>query len=342
MTLTRITNAKAVRSAVRKIESAFKSEGIPHETVVGFPGGSEEVTVWWSEMAGIWLCPPSEWGWLENRYWFGYGTIRPGDQSSLPIAVEINFPKEGINRRVKGLLASDGGERVLICHNGQLGGRLGAGTGNAFAQYWGRDTVAVVDGDGRETEAFAVAELDSSRVISQIAEFVRACAAFKSGAIEFDSLENAASFTGADDEFEGTKDVPETKSYTASCDHGIVRNRLAALLKDAGLQVGRDQSRDLIIGAPQSPEAEFEIKSACDPQHVYTAVGQLLVHSVRTPTKSRVAVLPGPIPSATVRELKALGLHLVQYRWTKTHVHFDGLEALYPNVTTSAPINPPL
>lgn len=129
MSLTRITNAKTTRTAVKSIESAFKAAGTRSESTVGFPGGSEQVAVWWSDRAGIWLCPPSQWPADLNRHWFGYGTVRPGDRSALPIAVEINFPKEGINRRVKGLLASDGLGRVVICHSGHLGGRLGAGTG---------------------------------------------------------------------------------------------------------------------------------------------------------------------------------------------------------------------
>lgn len=154
MSLTRITTAKTIRTAVKSIESAFKAAGTRSRSTVGFPGGSEQVAMWWSEQAGIWLCPPSEWGWINNRYWFGYGTIRPGDRPAIPIAVEINFPKEGINRRVKGLLASDGAGRIIICHSGHLGGRLGAGTRDAFAKFWGRESVSVLDDDGRASEMF--------------------------------------------------------------------------------------------------------------------------------------------------------------------------------------------
>lgn len=147
-------------------------------------------------------------------------------------------------------------------------------------------------------------------------------------------------FGGADDEFEGTKTVAASGPYTASCDHGIIRNRLTILLRDAGLKVGRDQARDLFVGSRSKPEAEFEIKTGCDPQSVYTSVGQLLMHSVATPAKSKIAVLPSPVPLKARKALKSLGLHLIQYRWTKTSIHFDGLADLYPDANTSAPINP--
>lgn len=340
MSLTRITNAKIIRTTVKSIELAFKAAGTRSESVVGFPGGSEHVAVWWSEQAGIWLCPPSQWPADLNRFWFGYGTVRPGDKPSIPIAVEINFPKEGINRRVKGLIAVDSNGRLFICHSGHLGGRLGAGTRDAFAQFWGRESVAVLDDDGKSSVVFPVAEVGSDRMITQIAEFVRACAAFKGGEVKPESDEAPSFFGGANEEFEGTKTVAAIGPYTANCDHGIIRNRLTRLLRDAGFKVGRDQARDLFIGSRSKPDAEFEIKTGCDPQSVYTAVGQLLMHSVTTPAKSKIVVLPSPIPSTTRDALRSLNLQIIEYHWTKTSIHFGGLADLYPVAKSSAPINP--
>lgn len=338
--LTRVTNARVTRSAARSIERQFKLHGERFKSYIGFPGGSQFVSGYWVADAGIWLCPPSDWGADLNRYWFGYGTVPPGEIPNLPIAVEINFPREGMNRRVKGLLASDASGKILICHSGKLGGRLGTGTYEAFSQFWGQPTVAVVDEDGNSSDVFAIAELGSDRIITHIAEFVHACAAFKAGNSKSDNFRRSQIFEGASYEFEGEKTIGSRPGYTASCDHGIVRNRLDSLLAASGHKVGRDQSRDLFVGNPKNPEAEFEIKTSCDPQSIYTAVGQLIVHGVRTPPKNCVAVLPHPVPDSVVKTLKKLGIHIVRYRWTKSRIHYDGLNTLYPGVDSVAPINP--
>ncbi len=176
-------------------------------------------------------------------------------------------------------------------------------------------------------------------MITQLAEFVRACAAFKAGEAKPETSEAPPFFGGADDEFEGTKTVAASRAYSANCDHGIIRNRLTMLLRNAGYNVGRDLARDLFIGSRSKPDAEFEIKTGCDPQSVYTAVGQLLMHSVATPAMSKVVVLPSPVPARTRKALKALDLRLIEYRWTKASIHFNGFADLYPDVETSAPIN---
>lgn len=342
MSLTRVTDEKVVKSAVRTIDRDFKARGKRFDTVIGFPGGSDDAVAYWVDEAGIWLSRHDEWdGEIINRFWCGYGTTNPAEGGPVPIAVEINFPRQGINRRVKGMLASDAEGRLLICHNGQLGGRLGAGTQEAFARFWGREMVSVLDDEGRSTDAFAVAEVGSERMVEQIAEYVRACAAVKAGDTKPETLGGPALFEGADDEFEGQKQVPAQSSYTARCDHGIVRNRLAALIKASGRKVSRDKSRDLVVGTPQAPDAELEIKAWCDPQSVYTAVGQLMVHGVRYPAKRRVAVLPDPVPLHVTKTLGKLGVEVLAFQWTKSSISFPGLDDLFPGTDTSSPIGKP-
>lgn len=341
MSLTRVTDLKVVDRAARKIVRAFREGGVASTEIVGFPSGSIEERVYWRPDLGVWLCRHDKFnGTTLNRIWLAYGMQEPGSVNGLSITVEINFPREGINRKVAGLLAARPGGALVVCHNGRLGGgKKGIGKA-AFTSWYGGEPVEVVDGDGRTTMTYAIADLDSDRLAYQLAEYVHACAAFKAG--DRPQLPEARhlGFSGSDEEFEGSKKIPASGPTTASCDHGIVRNRLASLLKQARLKVGRDQARDLIVGNPKSPEAEFEIKTAPDPQHIYTAVGQLFVHGVKTPAKARIVVLPSPVPVSTRKTLKSLGLHIVEYRWTKTKIHFKGLDLLFPDTPTSAPINP--
>lgn len=341
MILTRVTDPQEMARALRRFERGFRKGATTTTEYVGFPSGNFEECVHWQPDAGVWLCRHDNWdGYELDRYWCAYGVQVPGSVSGLSITVEINFPREGIDRRVSGILAKDPSGTLVICHTGRLGGgKKGVGK-TAFVDWMGISRVPVVDGDGRTTEAYPVTEIGSDRMVSQIAQYVHTCAAFKVRASS-PQIDTGWSFLGgSNDEFEGTKQVTPAGSYTASCDHGIVRNRLALLLKQAGLKVGRDQARDLIVGPRQKPEVEFEIKTTCEPQHVYTAVGQLFIHSVATPAKSRVAVLPSPVPPYIRKALKSIGIHLVAYRWSKSNIHFDRLTELYPGAATSAPINP--
>ncbi len=341
MSLSRVTKPDVIHSAARQIECSFKNSAETSVQWVGFPSGRIREKVHWRDDVGIWLCRHDKWDGKElRRYWLAYGVQRPGSASSLSITVEINFPRQGIDRRVAGLLAADAAGKLVICHTGRLGGgKEGVGK-DAFAKWYDRSPVDVIDGDGRVTKAFTVAEVHSDRIVAQIAEYVHDCAAFKAGALSLrDDASTTSTFDGSEDEYEGTKTMPPRPGHDVSCDHGIVRNRLRDLMAQAGYEVGRDVRRDLIIGEMRAPNVEFEIKTGSDWQSLYTAVGQLVFHSVATPADRCVVVLPHPVDGAVATGLHSLGINLVTYRWTEAEIVFDRLSEMFPGVANSAPIS---
>ena len=338
MALTYITTKRATSSAIKTIQREFHNRGKQIKHTIGYQGGqTQSRNLYAVENAQIWFS----YYLLENRHWCAFGTLPLPNSGNAPIVVEINPSIEGINRRISGLFATDNAGTVTLCHTGRIGGgKKGVGK-IAFLEWYDRRRVSVVAADGRITQAFPIAEVSSRspRCIEQIADFVWAVADFKAGRIYQNKLQGNKIFQGATDEFEGSKDVAARSAYTASCDHGIVRNRLADIITETGWQVSRDQKRDLLVGKHGKPKVELEIKTSADTQSIYTAVGQLLVHRTVVPVKQSVVVLPHPVGPKMAKAIKTLNIDLVTYRWTKTRIHFIGLNHIIPGSHNSAPIN---
>lgn len=295
----------------------------------------ESMSVYKVESVGIWFAHEQ----LERRHWCAYGTLPLPKTESLTITVEINPPNEGVDRRVAGVLAADSDGAVFLCHTGKLGGgKQGVGQ-ESFLAWYKQDLVPVIDPDGRSSQVLTVAQIGSPRLVEQIAVFVTEVSNFKAGRPSPGPSSKKRSFAGNEDEFEGDKQVGARGAYTACCDHGIVRNRLADLIEATGHAVSRDLQRDLLVGKPTAPDIEFEIKTLPDSQSVYTAVGQLFVHNTTLPVKQHVAVLPEGVTTSTQTALTSLNIDLVTYEWSDEHIRFMGLDKIIPGIDTTAPIN---
>ncbi|MHC4960180.1 MAG: hypothetical protein ACYTGN_17640 [Planctomycetota bacterium] len=72
--------------------------------------------------------------------------------------------------------------------------------------------------------------------------------------------------------------------------------------------------------------ALFEVKTDTTRYSVYTAVGQLMLHStVSTGLPLRVLVIPGHPTASTARALKALGMQTLSYSLRKAGPRFTDL-----------------
>lgn len=339
MTLTRITKKRAIEIAMKWIRREFEARGRREKLSIGYQGGQAgNKYIYCVEDAGIWFA-------YERRdhlkyYWCAYGTLPLTPPKAPSITIELNSPIQGINRRVRGFIAVDERRRQFLCHTGILGGSRSGIAGRKYINSARRPREAVADTDGQTTYAFVIAELRSPRFIEQVADFVLDVDDFKSGknARKSQASSLPSAFGGSDQEFEGTRRMPARVAGTASCDHGIVCNRLTNLIREAGHRTQRDQQRDLLVLRGRKPVIEFEVKSSADPQSVYTAVGQLFVHDALKPVKRRVIVLPAPVHHAIAGAIKKLKIDLVTYRWGKKTILYEGLNKIVPGVGTVAPI----
>lgn len=79
-------------------------------------------------------------------------------------------------------------------------------------------------------------------------------------------------------------------------------------------KVFNTQKIDLALERKGAISMIFEVKTSSDTQSVYTAVGQLFMHSVGLPSAAKMIVLPGAGVSAELEEfLSALGISVLRF-----------------------------
>lgn len=329
-----LERAAEIRWVRKAIVAAFRSHGAkPVRATVGFQGENVDVRVLWMEDLGIWIAPPVISG---SRYWNAFGTKDPHG-GSVPITCEVNLPRQGIDRRVGGIAVADEQGRTILAHRGRIGGgREGIGAGLFWSHYEGK-RLTVWDGD-RETDVAAVAEIGSPRFVRQIQFFVREVERIKALARRSQPDKQAPGERGSTrpdrfeikslgDEFAGTKTYTVSRKVSAVCDHGPIVKKLRELLGKQGYSTGKDTFRDLYVHHGKEVTSLFEVKPSTDRQSIYSAVGQLLLHSVDlNPRPQLIFVAPADISDSLRAALKQIGIEVLEFVWEDGEPAFPGLE----------------
>ncbi len=297
---------------------------------IGFQGGQVEGEVRWLDGEGYWCCladsPPRK-GW---RYWSAFGVVPRADaRDPLIITTEINPPREGINRRVAGILARDSAGGVFLLHTGRIGGgKPGVGR-SAFLSYLESPNLQdVAWPDGEVTRAVLIGRIDRPTLRSQVGEFVRQVAAFKSGAPAPLPTPNGDAESNYSDEFAGRRRAYRVSDLIeATCNHGHVIRCLRRMIESAKAgTIGKDTARDLYIRHGGRVVILFEAKTDTTPQSIYTGIGQLMLHgAAQSPPALRVLVLPRKPDARTGQRLTALGVEVVTYTLRGTEATFSNL-----------------
>lgn len=109
-----------------------------------FAGKPIEGTLYWISALGMWYM----YRFVErSRHWNGFGIGEPDRSKSNTIVCEINFPPEGIDRRIGAAFARDPLGNYYVVHRGKLGGNYSK---KFFEDNYSGEWTDVVDG-GRET-----------------------------------------------------------------------------------------------------------------------------------------------------------------------------------------------
>ena len=135
---------------------------------IGFHSGNFEATVKYSTELDFWLST-QDLG--LNRYWNGYGVGKPNPKRMNSLTVEINFPLEGIDRRVAGAFGIESNGNILVLHRGKIGGgKPGIGKKLFFENFRG-DIITASDGN-KDTIFGMVGELNAAYFPRQVADFL--------------------------------------------------------------------------------------------------------------------------------------------------------------------------
>ena len=111
MQLTLIAGSGEIRKRKREFFERFEASGTEKtDTVVGYPGGSISMAVYWNPDLHLWMGTGAE----DSHCWNPFGTSDPGQGRPVSISNEINFPRRGLDRRIGGAFAQDSMDMYLL------------------------------------------------------------------------------------------------------------------------------------------------------------------------------------------------------------------------------------
>ncbi|WP_226891219.1 MrcB family domain-containing protein [Methanothermobacter thermautotrophicus] len=160
-----ISDRDEIESQQKRLENILKERADKVvEGGAGFQGGEEKGKVYWMSDLGIWYMTRFIEG---SRYWNGFGTEEPEEGGNRTIVCEINFPPEGINRRVGAAIARDPTGNYYVVHRGKLGGNYSK---RIFEENYHGEWTTVIDGD-RQEKVVVIGKIDET-IPEKIRNFV--------------------------------------------------------------------------------------------------------------------------------------------------------------------------
>lgn len=332
-----ITEKIEIKKLQKKLESSLGQYATEKISVLtGHMGNSLHVDAFYSEELNIWWYFDISEGKSGVRYWNAFGIGKPKVNKLSNIICEINYPIEGINKRVAVVWVKEGNEYVLL-HSGKIGGgRVGIGKVAFQDKYLGEfKEFPLEELFGKYTE---IGNLKNPSLPHQIKLFVEEVARIKNEIVNNSASNNRVDDpleklkTTYNDEFSGTKEYfGKETTIISNCNHGLVANGLKKILAEKGFLVANDQQRDLYI-YDNSPKIThvFEIKTALNSQIIFTAVGQLMVNNIRIePAPKLIFVVPEKLKTNLAKTLKKLNIEELVYTFKNNNPIFKDLEKIY-------------
>ena len=232
-----------------------------------------------------------------RRHWNSYGAYRP--EGNLVISVEINIPIENNTRRVSGFFARDRSSgTIYLMHDGGVGGgRKGIGRDAFLEAISARPQRVATSADVRM--GLIVAPLEERHFEAGLSGYLSKVIAFKAAVAEgrlmprVHGLNDGIGYSDYFKEFSGNKSGGGNR-FTYESRHGDVVHALVDWVRSNGIagKIRKSVLVDLIVLHQDGLTALFEVKSSVDRQSLYTAIGQLMVHSAKTASVQRYLVIP--------------------------------------------------
>lgn len=289
----------------------------------------------WRPKDRVWM---SNIPWSSGDIWCQFVACDEPTDRVANASVYFHFAK-GAPSGTAALLASDG-RHVYLCHTGNL--HLGAAK---FLAWRRGKTEDVLYSSGESRPVIVVARLGSPTFAADLAHFAHVCESYKRhddkppvrqrGVVRRKKLPTTATQPGRQfrPEFAGEMEAPSAlrRRVRSSRKHGAIVNALREAVEAAGLGVcSNDRQRDLIVRSEDGRTALVEVKVIGDPYDVYTALGQLTLHSRGFPSPPQmIAALPLTVAKQWAPALAPLGIRVLAYKSGGARVKFDDLNATF-------------
>jgi len=288
---------------------------------------SSELDIWWD------LGSIVEGQADQPRYWNAFGIGKPIPDKVANIICEINYPVEGINKRVAANWVVDGND-VLLVHSGKIGGgRAGIGK-TAFIEHYS-GIFEETDIEDLPQEITVIGKLDDKSLAYQIKNFIYEVARIKDLIVnkKTPKLVNKA-LHSFNEEFVGIKEYKNKREkISATVNHGLIVKTLKDILAARKKMVANDQQRDLYIYSTDARiRTVFEIKTSLSSQTIFTAVGQLYVNNIRIkPLPKLIYVIPEKPNKNLMKTLAELKIDVLIYSWKEGKPQFKKIDNLLLN-----------
>ena len=297
---------------------------------VGSGGTNPSLSVYSNGTGKIWFSSMFLEEQATPRYWNAFGLFDPA-RPAQAISVELNIAPDKNTNRVGGSFASDPETgRVYLLHSGRIGGgKVGIGK-SAFLRWSKLVAVPVKSPDGSERLGIILGEPGQKSIIARVEAYVKLVSEFKEGVTkgtldltefrnEIEDLDSSvAELNKFNSEFFGTRKGYNKNVLDYVCHHGEIVNAL----HDWRSKKSADHETvfnsfliDLGVKNKNKLTEIYEIKTGAGRQAIYTAVGQLMLHSEGQANVRKTMVLPAEesLPKNVESVLSKVGINIIRF-----------------------------
>ncbi|MDX8494639.1 hypothetical protein RFN29_24000 [Mesorhizobium sp. VK22B] len=313
----------AQREMEKIVKGALPSQGIRN---IGFPSGNRDETIYAQADGKLWCAFGSAEDARVPRRWNAFG-IYEGRRYSQTITVEINIPTDSNSASVAGFFARDPATNaVYLMHDGSVGGGKPGVSRSAFLAWSRRELVEVERSGDKSRDGIVIGRVDSRGLPERIWSFVREVRAFKDavdkGELDSESMRRrAAEWDEYRKESAGRRRGRRRAEIDYVSYHGdvvdLLKNECERRKTSQGV-VSNSPLIDLFVKTRGSITEIYEVKTSLNRQTLYTAMGQLMTHTLgAVPNVRRVLVVPeGAIPDDLSRCLDGLQIDVRRFKLT--------------------------
>jgi hypothetical protein len=272
--------------------------------------------------------------------------VDPDFERENAILVQINYQKEFKDFKDAAVWARDEKDNFYLLHSGKMGGGVPGMTIETIDSLYGGKKL-IVSHQGIYKEYFVVCKLNSPRAFLQLNHFLIEILKIKT----FIKQQQSKVDTNSNNELKSNKKISfkVPRNYTpefwgkrrayfrkgkteSTSDHGAIVDALKFKLEsDLGYQNKCVNNKFIDLGITKNgkPLAIFEIKTSVNTQSIYTAIGQLMLHSSNTRVNPlKFAVLPSEVDDDMIQDLKKLSIDTIRFSWVGNTLKFYDLESI--------------
>jgi len=246
---------------------------------LGTRGGGHDYLVSYSNDLNIWWYK----GISDNktRYWNAFGVGNSPDKLNQDYFIEINYPIEGIDKRISAIWGKDEAGKIFLLHSGKMGGGRKGFTKEFFLRHFNGTYTSVNLGDEIK-EYVLIGSLQDDLFPYQIAEYVKEVFRIKNIPTDFNKtiVDIEKSSFKFNEEFFGKRNPYSLQpEVSANCNHGLIVKELAKFFNSRKIKYANDKRKDLfILNSDNKHTHLFEIKTSLSLQNIYAAIGQLFLN----------------------------------------------------------------